>query len=256
MEPTNKHINLIDRIIRNEATEAERVEFKSLLASDEAFKKQYEFTKDFNEVSKSNAQYELKDRLRAIEQESSKEKVQATDEPIAKSRSLVFYLSRAAAALLLLAACWFLMPKETQQAPDLFAANFSSHPNELSHIDRGEGQNNSQLKEAFLAYQQNEHTKASQLFSSLHKQGGSDDLLFYESISLLHLDKSNEALKNLESLSEKDLRIQNEVIHWYLALAQIKTGDTAAAKISLQKVLDAEGSFRKTSSRSIMEQLK
>ncbi len=255
MESNDKHINLIDKIIRQEANAAEKNAFDQLMKEDASFKKQYHFQKDLEAVSKSQEQHFLKKQLQNLE---AKQAIEIPTE--AKKRSIVFYLTRMAAAIALLAAAWFVFNTKAPSSEQLFADNFTAHPNELTKVERGTTQSGatasvSILDKAFNAYQKGDYKIALQNFEEYYSASKDENVLFYKAISLIQLDQSKEASTILEKLASSNIKIEASVVQWYLGLSYLKNNKLPAAKQAFQKVLDAPGQFRKTSAKNILEEI-
>lgn len=264
MELNPKHIDLMDQVIRGEAKDEDLNVFNTMISQNAEFKSAYEFRSGLSQVSRADQQMKWKEKLQALEDRSTSEKdtLKSIDKTEgikegteAKTRNLSFYVLRIAASLILLVACFFLMNRFNQSEGDLFASNFTSHPNELIAFERGQSGVDAPLNEAFKSYDSGDHLRSEELFGDLHATRKNKNLLFYRSISLLHLDRGEEAVNILKGLSQQKIDIEPVVVDWYLALAYIKVGDDAAAKDALNRVLKSKGKFRKQSAMKLLDRL-
>jgi hypothetical protein len=173
--------------------------------------------------------------------------------PPAKIRRLGRLYAAAAAILLLVAAgSWWLTQATPYDADTVFAEAFSPYANGLSGRTMGDDTTtiDGQLGEALLAYDRRDYPAAVSAFEGHFlapptsiAPATAPQIQLYYGISLLGAGQAKTALPVLEALQTNTT--YGDPASWYQALALISDGQTAAARSSLQNIVnDTDSPFR------------
>ncbi|MGR3811294.1 hypothetical protein [Jiulongibacter sp. NS-SX5] len=200
---------LLELALQNKLSEAERLTFEQMLKEDVIPKSQYDFEREIQEGINQKERYKLKELFK--EQE--------------RMRVFPLWAKWAAAAMILLSFTWFLWPKNDLDK-NLYASYYQKFPNVVSPITRGENQE----EDAFRAYENGEYDKALDL---LNLSEG-DTARFYQSMTLLELNRDQDAIRLLKEQSYESILDAYRL--WYLSLAYLKNDQKDKAKPLLQKL--------------------
>lgn len=115
----------------------------------------------------------------------------------------------------------------------------------IEHVALGgpsKGEKTAEESKALKAYDQQDYSRAKQLFYEIPDDEKSDKELFYNAMTLLllnqqeaHPDDLTQAIQYLEQLS-KGHGNYKEMAEWYLALAYLAKGDEDRAKVLLNEI--------------------
>ena len=174
--------------------------------------------------------------------------------PPASIRRLGRLYAAAAAILLLVAAgSWWLTQTSSYDADAVFAETFTPYANDLSGRTMGDDTTTTiggQLDEALLAYDRRDYPAAVSAFDEHFlapptsiAPATAPQIQLYYGISLLGAGQAKIALPVLDAL--RNDTTYGDPADWYHALALISDGQTAAARSSLQNIInDTNTPFR------------
>lgn len=229
---------LIEKYIQNRLSDAEKIKFDTLLASDIGFKKEVDLHVNLKKVTKHEDATNFKNLISEIE---------AAKSP--KKRNYTKWLA-AASIVLLLGLSYFLTLENKVSNNELFVAYFEPYRNVIQPIERGSSQQD-QKTLAFTAYEKGDYKKAIDLFSKLYDNTNESYCLFYKANALLKLEKAKEAVPLLlEHLKTKDTLTEKS--RWYLALAYLKLNNKVEAKKTLKKVI-SEKNYKMKEAKELLE---
>lgn len=244
------NIDLIEKYFSNSLNPKEQLRFNELLQSDEKFKKEFTFQKDLQKVISRNQHDELKKTLQDFEK----------DKPVVKLLNISKKWLVAASILIIVGLGFVFLKSSFYQSPEkIFAENYEPYRNIVLPIERGENSNTIEHS-AFVAYENGNYHKAINLFNSVPKTN-TTYILFYKSMCYMSLNKTNEAITLLKTITDSDNEANseknfNEIANWYLALAYLKIGETEMARNQFSSIAnDEENVFKKKDSRKILQYL-
>src|SRR5690606_9044525 len=215
--------HLIENYFLDKLSLQEQEAFNNLLEHDPEFKAQVAFESKVRKSIFVQKHQDLKSQLKSVE------------ENLPKKRSNNSYWIAASVVLLLsLGFYWMFRPLSTEQ---LFADYYQPAANTTHPIVRDHNTQESQISQAFIAYESQDYKVAQELFSSVYSATQESELLLYQGISCLELNNTQEAIRVL--LSHKHMN--DSLVHkteWYLALAYLKSGETEKAKAQLKEVIN------------------
>jgi len=106
------------------------------------------------------------------------------------------------------------------------------------------------FERAMVAYEKNDFaTAAEQLESVTRLEPDHAEAFFYRGVSLLLLDKSQDAIAPLKEAIQLSAGPQHESGHYYLALAYLKTNQLREAVAELDEVIKMRGRLRREAIR-------
>lgn len=230
----NEYAERVENYLLGIMSPEERLVFEEELKSNSELSASLDEARDLMVGIEDHFDNELKSKLRHIEGPDNKAKVVY----LKKRRNLRWSLV-AAIAVLLIIATFYLIPGD--QPSELYAQYYSDYPNIIELQQRAES---SPISTAFLFYQQGNWNAADKSFQTLIS---SDQSLiyphFYRAISRLNLNDPSEAINELETVIRSNDERFLQPAKWYLALAHLRKGDTAASKTILGEIASTEGNY-------------
>lgn len=231
---------LIEKYFEQNLTDKEKITFEELLAKDAAFKEEFDFYK------------ELKNAVTVAERQKIKEEVQQFEKvsrpPVLVLRKYFPY----AAILLFMISFIVYFATNTPSTKDLYLSYYEPYPNTAVSNTRGNSNEQPSVEQAFIAYDLNDFAKANKLFDNILATTKTDYLLFYKAISLMELNKHDEAVKIFESTSWSNEYLEKSL--WFESLCYLKLNDRNNAKKSLE-VLTEKKSFKHTEAKELLSKL-
>src|SRR5690554_3356428 len=171
--------DLIDKYIQKTATPEELQEINRLLIEDPAFKEEFYFHLELKEVIKIEENKKLKKQLQKLDTEKSPKK---------------FYLNIYKVAAVLIIGLGILLFFNTSPNYDkIYAENFEVYPNVVQPVVRNENEEKTLTTKAFIAYENRDFAKASEMFEAISKDTQEEYALFYKAISLMELNQMEQA---------------------------------------------------------------
>lgn len=222
---------LLYRFFSNQLTVEQEKMFEQLLETDVEFKAQFEFENDLKRVINKNQNENLKQKLVGFEKDIDSSKKSSN------SKSSFKFWSIAASIAVIMGLGYIVY--NSFSGPDyneLYAANYEAYPNTVYTITRSDG-DQSLERDAFAAYEANDHEKAITAFLDLKNKGGSTHADFYLAQSYLYLGNDKEAIEALNRAILNDMQFKAEA-HWYLSLAYLKSKDKVKAKATLKNLIE------------------
>lgn len=222
--------DLLNGYFENSLSNEEKKVFEDLLKNDAEFKEEFELRKDLKSALQQNKRKELKEKLKEYEARKPKE------------RSLVFNWRYVAAAVLVLGFGTYFLVNDFQNTEDLYSAYYETYPNTVLPVVRADSTEESPETLAFQAYENEDHERAIDLFSSIYETSHAEYALFYKAMSILDKgEATQEAIRILQNTEWSDDYKDKSL--WYLALAYLKQDNKPKAKLVLEK-LKNESNYR------------
>jgi tetratricopeptide (TPR) repeat protein len=238
-------IALIEKYFSNQLTKKELESFNSLYTNDLDFKAEIDFLKGVKLVSEKNDTEQFKKQIASYETEFVKKQIN----PFAKWIKPVF----AVAAVILLGFCIQFLLNTSVDEETLFATYYEPCKNVSVPIVRSE-ENETILKNAFIAYSEMDYKKANTLFENAIKINKNSELLFYQGNTLLALGDAENAIEKFKEHLKYTDELTNRS-HWYLALAYLKLKQLENAKQELNTFIKSPESFKKLEATSLLKKL-
>jgi tetratricopeptide (TPR) repeat protein len=221
--------DLKQKYFSSSLTEAETKAFEQLLASNPEFKAQFELEKD------------VKSALIAVEKENLKAQFKRFEsqniQTASKIRKTNKFLKYAVAATIIIGlsvlSIKYLAPSTTS-TDALYAQYYEPYRNIVAPIERNNA-NKTFEEQVFENYELGNHEEALSGFDTLFNAHETPYVLFYKGISLLQLERYQEAITTFNDYEKIDERFHDHST-WYRALAYLKTGDTTGAKSLLTEI--------------------
>jgi len=235
-----EHEELIEKHLQNKLSSKERLEFKKLLESNPAFKKEVSLHTNLKKVVEHEDDTNFKNLIADLEKNTTQKQpnYSYTKWLIAASIALLFGLT------------YFLNTSQKISTDQLFAQNFEPYRNVVAPIVRSDNQQDDKTR-AFMAYEKGEYEIAISLFTKLYSETKEPYYLFYKANALLKLERAKEAIPLLlEHLKTKDTLTKKT--NWYLALAYIKLKEKKKAKELLKKVVD-DKSYKSKEAKKLID---
>ena len=238
-----KRESLIVKFFENTLSEEERLEFETLMDSDEEFKKEVAFREELASV------ITLDDR------EAIKQELQALEQPTIQRKSWLLPIAASLVVLLGISSFWFF-GNQTASPEDLFNTHFEPYRNIVEPIVRGDANESIEVK-AFAAYEQKDYGLALSYLNVLLKEDSNNNTLrFYKANVLLQLNKGKEAA----DIFKENLKLSDTLLEknqWYLALSYIKLNQFDLAKQQLDELIkNPKSDYKKKEATFLLKKLK
>ncbi|MEM6380838.1 MAG: hypothetical protein AAF705_21865, partial [Bacteroidota bacterium] len=229
MKNIDQDFNKIQDYIDGNLSQQEAAAIKDRLEKEPDFDQLYQRSKAAIEVIRSEAEQSTMALLQSIEKS---EQISLT--PEAKEAKIRKFnprrlLSIAAVLLVLVvAAVWVMLPKDQSMVA---FNNYYETP--AFDLQRGGSTADALLSNARNAYNQGDFATALQALKEYESSNeATSNTQIYQAIALIELDKTEEALTILNSLSEG--KEQLDQVYWMKALAHLKQGDKVTAVTTLK----------------------
>lgn len=214
---------LLHKYFEQQLSDEEKVLFTSLLQNDAAFAKEVEYQKNVKKAITLNEREALKQKLKSYE---------------AKPKFRTAYWYSAAVVILFLGGItWFQLQRTSTEK--LYQEYYQSYPNVVAPTVRGDNERN--LKsDAFYEYDSGNYEKSLTLFSKIYADEGVDYALFYKAMSLLELERHEEAIASFDQFKTADNNAFSPFVKWYKALSYLKLNEKEKAVLLLQELAKEE----------------
>ncbi|HED37777.1 MAG TPA: hypothetical protein ENI76_05975 [Ignavibacteria bacterium] len=166
-------------------------------------------------------------------------------------RTPKIFVYSAVAALLLIAVTVLFNISRPSNNEQIFNNYFTVYPDVTVH-KRGTSEN-SKLTNAMNFYNLKQYKKALSIFSEIDRTTNNETAAFYTGVSLMTLDKINEAVERFLKISISTKNNFYYEANWYAALGLINMNKTDEAKTHLSK-LNSSSDYREKA-KEILEQL-
>lgn len=246
---------LLYQYFSNQLTTKEQEAFDALLETDSEFKEQFDFERSVQEVIRDQKSSDLKEKLKGFESEisSGQEEKVVTLKPKASFNSYKKWMIAASIALLMgLGYLGF----DNLSGPNynrLYEENFQSYPNTAYAITRGESDEDTLKREAFVAYETDNINEAISLFTRLQQKEDSETVNFYLAQSYLQANQSQEAITLLDNVIQVNGEFKPQAL-WYISLAYLKLKEKDKALVSLNALVE-DGRYKKTEATGLVNEL-
>lgn len=233
--------SLIQAYLKGSLNKKQEYVLKKHLSDDSDFKAEFEYHKALHETLKLKEAKALKAQLNTIES-----RVHRTGFKASYLNKLLY--SVIAAVVVIGLAISFVI----NRTKDYFETYYQSYPNVYQPIVRGEEGNYS---DAFQAYENKAYLNAEKAFSNILQTEDNPNLLFYQAMSQIELQKYDEAIQNLERLSIINFDFNRES-QWYLALLYLKDHNTKKAYNQLVELQKNYPKYNQTVVAKIISEIK
>src|SRR5690554_1096875 len=217
-----EHENLIISYFESNLTPQEKVLFDQLMQTDPIFAEVVAFEE------------KIKKAITLEERKALKQELQSLENKKLKNTSKKQWLYIAASIVGLLGISLFFVNQGTSNEK-LYASFFEPYPNTVAPLVRSSSQKNIKT-DAFGAYEQGDFKKASQLFNELSSQTEEEYAMFYNAMSLMMMNQTEDAsliLANTPWSGE-----YKEKSTWYRALCYLKQKENQKTKALLQNIIE------------------
>lgn len=203
---------LLNHYFENTLTTEEAIAFNDLMGTDSAFANEVVFQKQLKKAITLEERSQLKEKLQKYE---------------SKKQPKFKWWSIAASFLVLLGLSFWYVTQDPNY-DTLYASYFEVYPNLVEPIVRDGNEEKTITTEAFIAYENGDYAKASQLLAIISKNKPEEFPLFYRAISLMKLNQLEQAAVIFSDTSWSSSYSDNAI--WYLALIKLKQKDIPESK--------------------------
>ncbi|MFK8007586.1 MAG: hypothetical protein AB8H03_14500 [Saprospiraceae bacterium] len=252
MKDENDILKLIEAYLENELSDSERTDFEQRLKTDAALAKQMQLHQEVDLALSNPKSFEMETILSEIGDEFSEKYRTPKKNSFSSSRIRFIYTASIAASFILLAAfLWWQFGQSASNPQQLYAKFYE--PYSISTAIRSTNQTiNSKLNEGQKKYQEKNYKEAISQFDVILKNENlnTNDIpivYFYKALSHLGLEELDEAktmLDKIVAISDHSYLQQSQ---WYLALIEMKNGNSERVNFWLNKVLQtsSQGKYAK-----------
>jgi FimV-like protein len=229
---------LLERYFEHQLSEEEHKILQIYLDTDADFAEEFAFQKNVKQAITLNERAELKQKLQSFESAKS------TKKWISK------WSVAASIAVVLGAGYWFM--NQSPDSVELYDQYYQSYPNVVAPTVRGES--TTDLKsQAFYEYDSGNYQKSYELFSQLYANDKDDYALFYSSLSLIELDKPQEAIALMNQFDTNKNNGFTPYFKWYKALSYLKVGEKEKATELLQSLSESQNPQQEQAQKLLKE---
>lgn len=230
---------LLEGYFDNSLNKAEKSSLKKLLAEDEEFATIFTFEKNVKKAITLNERAALKDHLKALEKNNS-------------TKVIPLRWLFVAASVVLLAGFSIWVTYKDANPDRLYESFYQTYPNVVSPVTRGPKDQDIQSK-AFAAYDEGNYPQAVYLFEEIYRLDKTDFALFYKGLSELELKQYQNAQDSFEQFDFSKNNSFTPYFKWYLALADLKTGNSEQAKKLLDDLSSKENPMQEMAKKLLEE---
>ena len=246
MDDSTFDIDQLKDYLQGRLDSEESAAFEERMEQDRAFRKEVNIHKAILAGMDQHFDKRLKDLLVRQDQASS---------GILHRGSWVQWTAIAASLLLAISVAFLLFRSREANHQEIFEQYYRPYQNIISETDRGERDTLiDDYKEAFRKYEAQDYREAVNALNRLRTQDPEDSAVnFYLGLSLLAINKNQEAIRLLEVLAKEDHPL-NEPASWYLGLTYLKAGEKAKAKAVFVRI-KTDGSSYTNRAEKILDEL-
>ncbi len=229
----------------------ERLAFELRLETDAQLAQEYEQYVDLKKAIKEQVRIDLKDTLRALE--NQKEEISGISDEQTVSFSKKYSYIYIAAAVIIFAVIGFQFLEQDPSNQDLYASFYQPYDNTLQPVTRGETTEDV-LSQAFQAYEAADFEKAIPYFNSSLEEQYQPDVAFYKAMSLMSSGQDMEASQVLNNLKKQKSSYEPQV-YWYSALLSLKNNQEQRAKEQLDSLSMLNSGYKNSALAKIKKEL-
>lgn len=231
---------LIAKYFQGQLTAEEKIQFDELMNSNPEFREQVIFEQKLKKSLFQQEHSNLKNQLKSIENTLAPKKNKTKWYLIAAS--IVVFIS--------FGLFWTFNSKSPEKLFDTYytVASNTSHP-----IVRDNSVSDA-LTKAFMAYESEQYSEAQTLFSHLYNTSQNSELLFYEAICYLEMDKTQLAVETFLKHKAFNDRLASKS-NWYLALTYLKMENVELARKTLEEIVSNNSNYRFKEAKELLSKL-
>ncbi len=242
------NVEEIEKYLKNEMNEDERVFFESCVKTDTVLK---------NELEEHAAIYSSFDKIREEEMKAnfmrtdrdddlahSEGKSVALETELTKRRSvkLPTYFKWAASIAVIATASWLLFFLNNHTPSELFTEYYTTYPNTVSPVSRSGKES---IADYWQFYETGQYENAYSAFKMVvDADTENEEIRFYLGICALETGRNNEAANNFSAVAKNAEATFFEQAQWYLGLTYLKMDDGDTARKVFQTIASGTGSYR------------
>lgn len=230
--------DLISKYFDNTLSNEHQLEFDDLLEKDKSFAQEVAFQKNLKKAITLNERANLKQKLQSFEAEKNQNKT-------------IKWQYIAASVAIFIGGFWFFNLSPNSQ--ELYNQYYQTYPNTIAPTVRGENNNNLKTL-AFSEYDSGNYNKSYELFIHMYNSNKQDYALFYGSLSLIELNRHQEALTLLNRFDATKSNDLTPFVKWFKALSYLKLEQNSKA-ISLLTELSTSQNPQQKEAEELLEKL-
>ncbi len=239
-----KHQDLIHKYFSGELSDKEQSEFDKLLENNVEFQEEVAFQRDVKKMIAAKERNKRKQLLKQYEQDRHG--------GVESSKFIWKRLAVAASVIIIAGLGWYLSLLLGNNLQNLYEENYELYPNTIYSIDRSDN-DNTILRQAFVAYESGEHQKAIELFLELKKNNNAENLEFYLGQSYLQENKTIEAIEVFKKVVEANKNFSQEA-SWYIALSYLKAENQSMAVRHLETIIQ-NNTYKKEQAKILLNKI-
>lgn len=243
MNDPDYDIELIERYFDQDLTSDEKALFERRLRQDPGFKSLFDQERHLIGAIRFEGALTDLEYLQATEAGLSKKE---------RGASMMLWYYVAAAACLGIFALVVWRPLQKSNHEDLFAANFSPHPNVFEPTVRGGA--GSDLAAAYQSYENGDYEKALTLFAATPSERREPGMQLLLGNCYLVVGRTADAQEVFQDIIDKYDELDAEA-RWYLGLAHLKENDVQQARQYFVQVAESNNVFSAKAS-ALLEKIK
>ena len=150
----------------------------------------------------------------------------------------------------------FILVKRKQYSPSqLYSMYYQPYDTDITI--RSSSVSNSKILEGITLYQKGQYEKANEIFVKIIAEDNeSMEACFYQSLSLIELERYDEAIKSLQVILESDNSAYTSHADWYLSLCYLKLNKTDQAISILQVLRDSTSHYYSIKAKEMLRKMK
>ncbi|NVK86194.1 MAG: tetratricopeptide repeat protein [Cytophagia bacterium] len=239
---------LIDEYLSGRLSAEEKRAFRNRLLNDPAFNQEFQEIKEIRLYVRQDAREDIKGFFDELENSIEQEKT-------TKDQTVMKKVISIAASLVLIAAISYIGLSDSGNQPsdqELFDQHFSPYTSLMGQV-RGAAEETLSLEDkAFRAYDAGDFYSSEEMLTSLVAAQPNAMNYFYLGASQLELGKTEEAIKNLNTVINNFSGFREQA-KWYLALSHLKNEDEDSALGSLANLITNNSEYKEKAESLLKE---
>ena len=259
MQITEKQYNLIQKFMRNELSDSEKLEFENN-SQNKNFRDELLVQAEILNALESGQNQKLKEFFKQVDSEMNTsggakivelQKNTATKTDTKQKSGFSRNILKYAAVLTILLCSVFVAQNYlgTDQS-ELFASYYKPYD---SNVMRGQGSEMKSFNDALFSYSSEEYAEADAEFSKLSDV--STDALFFGSICKLELGLYDNAISGFSKIKDQDSKYSEDA-EWYLAMTYLKKGENAKLESLLEEMSSENSHAYSDRAKNLLTDLK
>lgn len=239
--------DLIEGYFENRLNSSEMETFHNLMQTNPEFSAEVNYQRSLKKVITQVERETLKKQLAGYELSPKEPTVPKPHNNRIKVLAIITTI-----AAVFLGAIWIYGHTNSTAPETLYASYYESYPNVVYDVTRGTSNADSDVKSAFMAYDQEQYKQALSYFEKSQVINPTATTYFYTAQCHMELGAYQQAVENLIKVQSNDTFFEKS--KWYLSLCYLKLGQKEKA-ITTLKDLVSRFEFKNVEATALLSKL-